>query len=117
MIEPPQITEGKSSDNDVVITHGCGDGAVIGQSVVFPDGDSSTIVANGNPYTGSLRDFLQNWGGVIQFVQDRSLFSEQDRKVDANRNTIGFWFGGGRSLASYAFGRIPFVSSAILFRG
>ncbi len=49
MIDPPQITEGKSSNNHVVITHGCGDGAVIGQSVVVPDGDSSTIVANGIP--------------------------------------------------------------------
>lgn len=115
VIDPPQITEGKSSNNHVVITHGCGDGAVIGQSVVFPDGASSTIVANGNPYAGPLSDFLQNWEGVIQFVQDRSLFSEQDRKMDANGNTLGFWFGGGRSLASYAFGRIPFVSSAILF--
>ncbi|MBL0011878.1 MAG: hypothetical protein IPP22_14715 [Nitrosomonas sp.] len=115
VIDPPQVTEGKQSNNHVVITHGCGDGAVIGQSLVVPDGVSSTIVANGAPYTGPLSDFLQNWGGGIQFVQDRSLFSEQDRKTDANGNTIGFWFGGGRTVASYAWGRIPFVSKAILF--
>ncbi len=92
VIEPPQVTEGQSSNNNVVITHGCGENAVIGQSVVIPDGESSTIIANGNPYSGSLSDFLQNWGGVISFVQDRSVFSEQDRKVDANGNTIGFWW-------------------------
>ncbi len=115
VIEPPQVTEGKSSNNHVVITHGCGDEAIIGQSVVIPDGNSSTIVANGAPYAGSLSDFLQNWGNVITFVQDRSVFSEQDRKVDANGNTIGFWFGGGRTVASYARGHIPFVSGAILF--
>ncbi|MBP6076852.1 MAG: hypothetical protein KA520_10990 [Nitrosomonas sp.] len=114
-IEPPQITEGQQSNNNVVITHGCGDEAVIGQSVVIPDGDTSTITANGNPYNGPLSDFLQNWGNVITFVQDRSVFSEQDRKVDANGNTIGFWFGGGRTVASYARGHIPFVSSAVLF--
>ena len=115
VIDPPQVTEGKSSNNHVVITHGCGDGAVIGQSVVVPDGDSSTIIVNGAPYAGSLNDFLQNWGSAITFVQDRSVFSEQDRKVDANGNTIGFWFGGGRTVASYARGRIPFVSGAVLF--
>jgi len=115
VIEPPQVTEGQSSNNNVVITHGCGESAVIGQSVVIPDGEGSTIIANGNPYSGPLSDFLQNWGGVISFVQDRSVFSEQDRKVDANGNTIGFWFGGGRTVASYARGRIPFVSGAVLF--
>lgn len=35
--------------------------------------------------------------------------------MGANGNTIGFWFDGGRLLASYAFGRIPFASSALLF--
>lgn len=54
MINPPQITEGERSDNHVVITQGCGDGVVIGQSVVIPDGDSSAVVFNGNPYTGPL---------------------------------------------------------------
>jgi len=115
VIEPPQITEGKSSNNYVVITHGCGDEAVIGQSVVVPDGISSTIAANGNPYTGPLTDFLQNWSNVVTFVQDRSVFSEQDRKIDAIGNTTGFWFGGGRTVAPYARGRIPFVTSAVLF--
>ena len=114
VIDPPQVTEGKQSNNHSVITHGCGDAPVIGQSVVIPDGISSTIVANGNPHAGPLSDFLQNWGGIT-FVQDRSLFNEQDRKVDANGNTIGFWFGGGNAVASYAWGRIPFVSKAVLF--
>ena len=115
VIDPPQVTEGKQSNNHTVITHGCGDAAVIGQSVVIPDGISSTIAANGNPYNGPLTDFLQNWGNVITFVQDRSVFSEQDRKTDAIGNTTGFWFGGGRTVASYARGHIPFVTGAVLF--
>lgn len=115
VIEPPQVTEGKGSNNHVVITHGCGDNPVIGHSIVFPDGVDSTITVNGNPHNGSIDEFLQNWGGAIQFVQDRSLFSEQDRKTDVNGNTVGFWFGGGRTLAPYAYGRMPFISSAVLF--
>jgi len=75
VIDPPQVTEGKQSNNHMVITHGCGDDAVIGQSVVIPDGIDSSIVANGNPHAGPFSDFLQNWGGII-FVQDRSLFRE-----------------------------------------
>ncbi|WP_293007621.1 hypothetical protein [Nitrosomonas sp.] len=115
VIEPPKIAEGKPSNNHIVITHGCGESPVIGHSIVFPDGVDSTITVDGNPHNGSIDEFLLNWGGAIQFIQDRSLFSEQDRKTDANGNTTGLWFGGGRTLAPYAWGRIPFVSSAILF--
>ncbi|MCE7914458.1 MAG: hypothetical protein DYH15_07195 [Nitrosomonas sp. PRO4] len=50
VIEPPQITEGQKSENYLVITHGCGENAVIGSSIVFPDGVDSTIAVNGNPY-------------------------------------------------------------------
>ncbi len=30
VIDPSQVTEGKQSNNHTVITHGCGDAAVIG---------------------------------------------------------------------------------------
>lgn len=115
VFKPPQITEGTNSDNYLVITHGCGEADVIGSSVVFPDGIDSTIVVNGNPYTGPLGDFISNWGGVIQLYQDRSVFSEQDVKRDTNGNVVGFWAGGGRTMSSHLYARIPFVSSAILF--
>ena len=116
VIEPAQITEGKKSENYLVITHGCGDNAVIGSSIVFPDGVDSTITTNGNPYSGPLRDFVTNWGNVIQLYQDRSVFSEQDTKRDALGNVLGFWTGGGRTIAPHLFGRIPFVSSAITIK-
>ncbi|TXI20630.1 MAG: hypothetical protein E6Q62_00760 [Nitrosomonas sp.] len=114
VIEPPQVTEGQKSENYLVITHGCGDSPVIGSSIVFPDGVDSTIAVNGNPYTGSLTDFVTNWGNVVQLYQDRSVFSEQDVKRDANGNVVGFWAGGGRAIASHLYGRIPFVTSAVL---
>ena len=115
VIQPPQILEGNNSQNYLVITHGCGEADVIGSSIVFPDGVDSTIVVNGNPHTGALSDFIANWGGILQIYQDRSVFSEQDVKRDANGNVVGFWSGGGRTMTSHLFARIPFVSSAILF--
>ncbi|MGV8712262.1 MAG: hypothetical protein ACWA6R_06915 [Nitrosomonas sp.] len=113
VIEPAQITEGKKSENYLVITHGCGGNAVMGASVVFPDGLDSTIAVNGNPHTGTLNDFVTNWGNSIQLYQDRSVFSEQDVKRDSNGNVVGFWAGGGRTVASHLYGRIAFVSSAV----
>lgn len=100
VIEPAQITEGKKSENYLVITHGCGDNPVIGSSIVFPDGVDSTITTNGNPYSGTLSDFVTNWGNIIQLYQDRSVFNEQDTKG----NVTGFWAGGGRTIASHLFG-------------
>ena len=115
VFSPVQISEGKSSENYLAITHGCGEADVIGTSVVFPDGVDSTIAVNGSPYSGSLSDFIQNWGNVIHLYQDRSVFTEQDVKRDANGNVVGFWSGGGRTISSHLFAKIPFVSSAVLF--
>ncbi len=116
VIQPPEVVEGVQSENNLVITHGCGETSVIGTSVVFPDGIDSTITINGNPSTEPLDSILQNWGGVIRFYQDRSLFSEQDSKRDSLGNAVGFWSGGGRSLSSHLFGRIPFQTAAVLFQ-
>ncbi len=114
VIEPAEIIEGKQSENYLVITHGCGENPVIGSSVVFPDGLDSTIAINGNPHTGPLTDFVTNWGNSIQLYQDHSIFSEQDVKRDSRSNVVGFWAGGGRTIAPHLYGRIAFVSSAVI---
>lgn len=116
VIEPSQVTEGKSAQLSLVVTHGCGDEPVIGVSLVFPDGVDSIIVANSAPYTGPLTDFLENWGGNIQLYQDHSIFSEQDTKRDNNGNVVGFWSGGGRTISGHLYGRIPFTSSPVIFK-
>ncbi|MBL8496969.1 hypothetical protein ABF87_11660 [Nitrosomonas sp. JL21] len=115
VIQPTEVTEGKSSENYLVITHGCSENPVMGSSVVFPDGLDSTIAVNGNPHTGPLSDFVTNWGNSIQLYQDRSVFSEQDVKRDSKSNVVGFWAGGGRTVAPHLFARIAFVSSSVLF--
>ena len=113
VIQPAQVVEGKASDNYLVITHGCGENPVMGASVVFPDGLDSTIAVTGNNHTGLLTDFVTNWGHSILVYQDRSVFSEQDVKRDSKSNVVGFWAGGGRTIAPHLHGRIAFVSSAV----
>lgn len=114
VFEVPQTTEFKRSSNNVVIGHGCGSESVIGTSVVFPDGESSIITVGADPYRGALTDFVQNWGNVFQLLQNRSVFSEQDEKNDLNGNVVGFWSGGGRSLAAHLNAHIPFTIGAIV---
>ncbi|MEQ1815629.1 MAG: hypothetical protein ABL861_04015 [Nitrosomonas sp.] len=114
VFEVPQATELKKTANNVVIGHGCGSASVIGTSVVFPDGESSIITVGADPYSGTLTDFVQNWGNVFQLLQNRSVFSEQDEKNDPNGNVVGFWSGGGRSLAANLNAHIPFTVGAIV---
>lgn len=114
VLELPQVTELKKSANSVVIGHGCSGAPVIGTSVVFPDGESSIITAGGDPHSGPVSDFIQNWGNLIQLLQNRSVFTEQAKKLDGNGNTVGFWSGGGRGMAADLNANIPFTLSAAL---
>src|SRR5262245_31994099 len=102
-LEVPTIVEGVRASNNVVIGHGCGGETgearnVIGTSVVFPDGVDSTILVDGQPHTGALTDFVQNWGNQNQKVYSKAVFTFQGEKVDATGNVVGFWAGGGDTL-------------------
>jgi len=114
ILELPQVTELKKSANNIVIGHGCNGAAVIGSSVVFPDGETSAITVGGDPHSGTINDFIQNWGNLIQLLQNRSVFTEQDKKLDGNGNAIGFWSGGGRGMAANLNAHIPFTTSAVI---
>ena len=117
--EVPEIVEGVRASNNVVIGHGCGgEGAeqrnVIGTSVVFPNGVDSTILVDGQPHTGALTDFVQNWGNQNQKVYSKDLYDFQGEKTDANGNVVGFWVGGGDSLPHDLIGYIPFRTGAVI---
>ncbi|MBP6056896.1 MAG: hypothetical protein KA524_00460 [Nitrosomonas sp.] len=114
VMETPTITEGVRVSNNVVVGHGCGERNVIGTSVVFPDGEDSTITVDGQPHTGVLVDFVQNWGNLNQKVYSKAVFTFQGEKVDANGNVSGFWAGGGDSLPHDMTGFIPFRTSAAI---
>ena len=112
LFDIPRLPELKKSTNHLIIGHGCQGNDVIGTSVVFPDGQDSIITIDGNVHSGTLDEFVVNWGGLFQLLQDRSVFAEQDIKQDGNGNTIGFWTGGGRGMAARLNARIPFTMSA-----
>lgn len=113
-IETPSIPEGTRVSNNVVIGHGCGERNAIGTSVVFPDGVDSTITVDGQPHTGVLTDFVQNWGNLNQKVYSKAVFTFQGETLDASGNVSGFWAGGGDSLPHDLIGYIPFRTSAAI---
>ncbi len=114
-LEVPSIPEGTRVTNNVIIGHGCGESInVIGTSVVFPDGEDSTITVDGQPHAGVLTDFVQNWGNQNQKAYSKAVFTFQGEKLDANTNVVGFWAGGGDSLPHDLSGYIPFRTGAVI---
>jgi hypothetical protein len=101
--------------NNVAIGHACGAGtSVIGTSVVFPDGIDSSIVIEGQPYEGSLADFVSNWGPNIQPLYTHAVFNEVDEKNGPTGNVVGFWAGGGTGMPNHMLAYVPFRVSATL---
>ena len=93
-------TEGTRVINHMVISHSCNDTShTIGTSVVFPDGVDSTILVDGELHTGSVLDFLTNYGNNAQLIFDRSAFDAMDEKI-VGGNVVGFWAGGGSGMPS-----------------
>ena len=119
-LETPTIPDNTRVTNNVIIGHGCGtEGSterrpVIGTSVVFPDGADSTIIVDGQPYTGSLGDFVTNWGNIPQQNYNRAVFDLQDEKADSLGNVVGFW-AGGNPLPANLNGYVPFRVNAVQF--
>ncbi|MBX3617082.1 MAG: hypothetical protein KF839_08080 [Nitrosomonas sp.] len=113
-----------SNYNDVVIAHGCQnttDGAstisTLGTVVVFPDGKDSIITTgtvSGTAHTGTLSDFVTNWGNPVTIIQDGSIFSHQEYIQDSLGNKLGFWSGGGSKLKAGYRGLIPFTTAGVV---
>lgn len=114
LFDIPRLPELKKATNHLTIGHGCQGNDVIGTSAVFPDGQDSIITIDGNVHSGTIDEFVSNWGGVFQLLQNRSVFAEQDVKLDSNGNTTGFWSGGGRGMAAHLNAQIPFTISAVI---
>ncbi len=108
------INEGERVYNNVVIGHGCGTNDVVGTSVVFPDGATSSVTVDGEAHAGSLEDFVSNWGNSVQAVYSRALFDATGSKEDNNGNSIGFW-AGGNPLPHHLVGLVPFRTGAVNF--
>jgi hypothetical protein len=124
-LKTPEISENSASHgsdyNAVVIGHGChnhlteqNDANTIGTVVVFPDGKDSIITVDGAPHTGSLSDFVTNWGNPVTKVQDRSIFAYEGYIKDSLGNKLGFWTGGGSGLTGGFRAVIPFATAGVI---
>jgi len=124
-LKTPEINENSarhgSDYNAVVIGHGChnhvtekSDTDTIGTVVVFPDGKDSIITVDGAPHTGSLIDFVTNWGNPVTKVQDRSIFAYEGYIKDSLGNKLGFWTGGGSGLTGGFRAVVPFTTAGVI---
>ncbi|MDO9311038.1 MAG: hypothetical protein Q7T85_05020 [Nitrosomonas sp.] len=105
---------GTNVANNVVISHGCGEGTnVIASSIVFPDGEDSTVKVNGVVTASPITDFISNWGNRNQKILNHSIFAQEDEKNDALGNVIGFWVRGGK-VPDYYTAFVPFRTSAVV---
>jgi len=116
------LDENTRSYNTVVIGHGCDDGrAVIGTSVIFPDGVDSVLEDITDPQNPKalrqpLSSVVKNWGGLLSVVKTKEIFDYQGIKRDANGKIIGFWAGGGEGLPDGGWlGLVPFRINGVQF--
>lgn len=116
------LDENTRSYNAVVIGHGCDDGrAVIGTSVIFPDGVDSVLEDITDPKSPKalnqpLSEVVKNWGGLLSVVKTKETFDYQGIKRDANEKIIGFWAGGGEGLPDGGWlGLVPFRINGVQF--
>lgn len=114
-LQVPQIAEGARVYNNVVVGHGCEGQNVIATTTVFPDGVDSTVLVDGNPYAGSINDFI-NWGNSIQKIVSRDVFTNSAVKYDeSGTNVVGFSDRDGQSLPVTMVGLFPFRTNAVVF--
>jgi hypothetical protein len=112
-------SEGARADNALRIGHGCEDSSgrdrpVVAQSVVFPT-DAPLISTNApGVVIADLAEVVAGGIGQVAALQDRSIFTVQDAKLDANGNTIGFSGILGRLRVNLR-GRVPFEYTAPFF--
>ncbi|SOD16347.1 hypothetical protein [Nitrosomonas ureae] len=114
-LEIPVGVEGVRITNNVVISHGCGDGTFVTKSsVVFPDGVDSIVKVNGTVATDTIDAHVVNWGNLFQKVLDPSVFKAEDEKTDDSGNVVGFYVKDGKMPDHYA-SYLKFRAGAVLF--
>ncbi len=112
-LEIPTVAENLRVTNNVVISHGCGEGTnVIASSIVFPDGVDSIIKVDGTQTTDVVDNFVSNYGNLYQKILNHSVFNAENEKFDANGNTVGFWVKAGKMPDSYT-AYLPFRAGAL----
>ena len=113
---PDPIVEGRRELKHVRIGHGCEDGPVRRQSVVFPT--EGPVLTSSDPLEAvvDLSEVIVqgSLAGLVRAVQDRSIFARQAVKRDANENVVGFE-GTRGELEHDLVGYVPFEFLAPVF--
>ncbi|MBY0398937.1 hypothetical protein K2X89_01485 [Myxococcota bacterium] len=112
-----QVVEGVREDNALRVGHGCeGERGIVAQSVVFPTDAPGITTSAAGIVLADLAEVIApgSLAGLVQSIQDRSIFALQDEKLDVDGNVIGFHARAGH-LRPNLSGRVPFQFSAPRF--
>lgn len=91
LFDIPRLPELKKVTNHITIGHGCQGNTVIGTSVVFPDGQDSIITINDNAHSGTLDEFVSNWGGYFSYF--KTALCLQNKMLSKMETVIPLVFG------------------------
>ncbi|CAG7856488.1 hypothetical protein MCAMS1_00994 [biofilm metagenome] len=115
-----EVIEGTFEKMELIISHGCDDNPIIAQSVLFPTLNPTlrSTDSNNNPVKppNDLSEVIDNGNleGLVDLVQDRSIFLDQDEKLSELSNPIGF-YGKKGFLKHNLLGSVPFKFFAPFF--
>ena len=107
-----QALEGNSGAMNLIINHGCDGNPIIAQSVLFPTVNPELRATDSNgepvPAPAELSEVIEQGGlaGLVDLIQDKSIFMEQDEKIDSLTNVIGFYGKSGKLKANLT-GSVP----------
>ena len=108
-------TEGQRRDNALAIGHGCeeSDKSIVAQIALFPGTAPEISTDNPGIQVADLSEIIEqgSLAGLVRGIQDRGIFGQQDEKLDANGNSVGFVGSKGR-MKSNLRGRVPFEFTA-----
>lgn len=109
------VEEGTTGYNAIAIGHGCGESAVIANSVVFPDGTDSTVSIDGAVVEGALvTDYID---GVpdIKHVLSKDVFSKSAIAHDRAGTSRGVHSWKGSVAAHDTIGLVPLRIGGVTF--
>ncbi len=108
-----QMTEGTTADNALKIGHGCTTPAgsmvgVIAQSAVWPTMNPVVTASDGSAIADLSQVIVQgSLAGLLSPIQSRSIFQQQQLKLDSLGNKIGFSGIKGNLQEPGWLGRVP----------
>ncbi len=108
-----QMTEGTTADNALKIGHGCTTPAgymipVVAETAVWPTDNPIVTASDGSAIADLSQVIVQGTlAGLLSPIQNRDIFQQQQLKLDALGNKIGFSGTKGNLVEPGWLGRVP----------